>query len=338
MLAILWFAVLGVAAPARGQSSDAGLDPAVQGLLREGKQALSAHRYDEAEKTFKKANKMIHDSCLPCWEGIAHAEEGKGDLDGALKASEKAIAVAANDSQRAQIHDLRAEAFVAASDGAPRQDDKKLKQAESEARESIHLDGDYPNYHLRLAIVLFKETLDVEGKSEARRYLDLAPNGPDSDWAISMIRDPRRARGKLAPEFEVTTSLGDTLTLAGLSGKLVVLDFWATWCPPCRESVGDLKELTKKYSKDQVVLISVSADSDRKAWTDYIASKKMNWDQYWDESGSMRNLFGVHSFPTYIVIDGEGMIRDRIVGENPQQSVVSRLKQSLQTLAPQKGT
>jgi len=335
---LILLAIVVIAPSLRAQQSGATLDPAAQQLLKEGKQALSANRYDDSEKAFRKANKITHDSCFPCWEGIAHAQEGRGDLEGALKSIEKAMRAAGDDRQRAQAHDLRAEAFLGASNAAPKPDEKKLKQAEAEARTSVQLDGEYPNYHLRLAIVLFKESLDPEGKSEAQRYLDLAPDGPDSAWAKSVIQDPRRARDKFAPEFEVTTASGDKLALASLSGKLVVLDFWATWCPPCRDSIGDLRELTKKYSKDRVVLISVSADADQRAWSSFIAEKKMVWAQYLDESGSMRRLFSVHAFPTYIVIDGDGVIRERIVGENPQQSVVRRLKETLQTLTPQKGS
>ncbi len=336
--AVILLAIPAMVVSLRAQQPDATIDPAAQQFVKNGKKALVDGRYDDAEKAFRKANKLAHDSCLPCWEGIARAQEGRGDLDGSLKSIEKAMHTASDDRQRAQVHDLRAETFLGASNATPKPDEKKLKLAEVDARASVQLDREYPNYHLRLAIVLFKELLDAEGKLEAQRYLDLAPDGPDSAWAKSVIHDPRRAREKFAPEFELTTASGDKVALANLSGKLVVLDFWATWCPPCRDSIGDLRELTRKYATDQVVLISVSADQDQRAWSTFIADKKMNWAQYLDQSGSMRRLFSVHAFPTYIVIDGEGVIRDRIVGENPQQSVVHRLKETLQTLTPQKGS
>lgn len=64
----------------------------------------------------------------------------------------------------------------------------------------------------------------------------------------------------------------------------------------------------------------------------------MDWAQYWDQDQKMRQLFDVREFPTYIVIDRDGVIRDRIVGLNEKQSVIARLKQSLETLTPQKGS
>jgi len=125
--------------------------------------------------------------------------------------------------------------------------------------------------------------------------------------------------------------------LNGLAGKFVVLDFWATWCPPCRASVGELKELTRKYPRDRVVLISVSADKEEDKWRDFVAKKEMDWHQYRDPAGTIQRTYGIHAFPTYIVIDTEGIIRQRIVGENPQQSIVARLKSTLATLTADKG-
>jgi peroxiredoxin len=335
---LLCLAATVLALTAFAQQSTAPTDPPEQQLLSEGKKALSSGKYDDAEKAFKKANKIEHDACLPCWVGIARAALGRGDLDSALKSADKGMSHASDDSSRAVIHDLRAEFFLAASSAGTKNSNSKLKDAEAESRVAIQLDPQYPRYHLRLGIVLYRESRDDEAKAEVQRFLELAPNGAESDFARSVLQNPRRARGTLAPEFDVVTASGSRLTLAGLSGKFVVLDFWATWCGPCRASVGDLKDLTRKYSRDQVELISISADSNRQQWSSFIAEKKMDWDQFLDEGGSMRELFGVHAFPTYIVIDRDGVIRERIVGEDPQQSVVYRLRQTLQAVVPEKGS
>jgi thiol-disulfide isomerase/thioredoxin len=139
------------------------------------------------------------------------------------------------------------------------------------------------------------------------------------------------------PEFSVTTIRGETVSLNGLAGKFVVLDFWATWCPPCRASAGELKELTRKYPRDKDVLMSVSADKEEDRWRDFLAKKVMDWYQDRDPAGTIQQTYGIHAFPTYIVIDTEGIIRQRIVGENPQQSIVARLKTTLATLTADKG-
>ena len=122
---------------------------------------------------------------------------------------------------------------------------------------------------------------------------------------------------------------GQQLSLQQLAGRVLVMDFWATWCPPCRESVPELKELTRKYPTEKLVLISVSADKDENAWRDFVAKKKMDWAQYRDSDHKILEAFGIHGFPTYLVIDGDGVIKERITGLNPQETVVHRLKATL---------
>src|SRR5207248_2975337 len=114
-----------------------------------------------------------------------------------------------------------------------------------------------------------------------------APTGPGTDYARKLIENPKRARGAYAPDFQVVTQTGDSLSSQSLAGKIVVLDFWATWCPPCRASLPELKELTKKYSSSNVVLLSLSADDNEIAWRDFISKKQMNWPQYWDKDHHM---------------------------------------------------
>ena len=358
----LVLAFLTLAPNLRGQESGSKIDSATLDLIQQGSDALKAGHYDKAESAFRKANKLQLDSCFACWMGIAQAERNRADRVDAWKTTDKALNAATDDSQRAQAHDLRGLIKLAGVQARansshvseqvsgmymelkanPSQLDKiskkELSEAEQEYRTAVQLDGDAPGHHSGLARVLFLESRDEEAKREAQTYLELAPDGPDSRWIRTALKDPRRARNYFAPEFEVTTLSGEVVSLESLAGKFVVLDFWATWCPPCRESVGDLKSLTRKYPKDSVVLLSVSADLGAREWREFIAQRKMDWPQYWDQDHKMSQLFGVRAYPTYIVIDGDGVIRDRIVGRNPEESVVHRLKETLQTLTPQKGS
>jgi peroxiredoxin len=101
--------------------------------------------------------------------------------------------------------------------------------------------------------------------------------------------------------------------------------------------VGELKDLTRKYPADKVVLISISVDSDDAAWRKFVADKKMAWLQYRDTDGKMQRSYGVHSFPTYMVIDRDGVVRQRLSGLNPQETVVHRLKETLATMPQLEG-
>lgn len=206
------------------------------------------------------------------------------------------------------------------------------KQAEDELRSAVSLDPKSPAPHLNLGVALLRQSRDQEGIEELNKYLAGATTGAAADYARKLIEDPKRARGNYAPEFQIVTATGDSLSSQTLAGKIVVLDFWATWCPPCRASLPELKDLTKRYSSRNVVLLSLSADDNESAWRDFISKKQMTWPQYWDKDRHMAELFGVHSYPTYILIDPDGVVRQRISGLNPQQSVAYRLKAELENL------
>jgi peroxiredoxin len=328
----LLFSAAFIGGTSSAQDAKAQLDPAAQQELKGGQEALVAHRYADAERAFRKANKIQHESCLACYVGLAQALANLGQKNDALSAADKAMKLATNDVERAQVHSLRG--FTLASGGS---DAKTLKEEESEYRQAALQDSTVTEYHLRLGMTLMKESQDDEGKKEVGQYLLLDPRGRYAEYARKLVDNPRRAREDYSPEFTVRTLHGETVSLSGLAGKIIVLDFWATWCPPCRASVGELKELTRKYPRERVVLISVSADKEEDKWRDFVAKKEMDWHQFRDPEGSIQRTFGIHAFPTYIVIDPEGIIRQRIVGENPQQSIVARLKSVLATLASDKG-
>jgi len=120
------------------------------------------------------------------------------------------------------------------------------------------------------------------------------------------------------------------------SGKVVLLDFWASWCGPCRQSVPDLKQLQKTYGSDQVEVISVNEDKDENAGRNFVAQNEMNWEQRFDSGGEMSRQYGVNAFPTFVLTDGNGKVLQRFVGEDPRQPLAGRIAPYLQK-AP-KGT
>src|SRR5215218_1784706 len=98
-----------------------------------------------------------------------------------------------------------------------------------------------------------------------------------------MAENPRRARENYAPDFSFTSSEGEHIALGDLRGKVVLLDFWGTWCPPCVDSVPELRTLHKCYSNEPwFVLIGISSDNDEEKWQEFTVKNKMIWPQYRD--------------------------------------------------------
>jgi thiol-disulfide isomerase/thioredoxin len=300
-------------------------DPVFKEQLDLGQSALMGGKYKDAIEAFKKANKLRNNSCGECLLMLAVAYYRSGELKKCEESCDRALASAGDDKVRAPAHNLKGN--VAFAGAGP--DNQQMSAAEREFRSAVQLDPTAAIFHFSLATALLRESKDDEAKQELQACLALNPDEKIANDARRMMADPRRGRENFAPEFEIDTLQGQKVSLKELSGRVIVMDFWATWCPPCRASVPELKDLTKRYPLEKLVLISVSADKDEGAWREFVAKKKMDWAQYRDVDDKVLKSFGIHSFPTYLVIDGDGIIRQRLTGLNPQETVVHRLKDTL---------
>jgi thiol-disulfide isomerase/thioredoxin len=253
-----------------------------------------------------------------------------GRLEEALKSCDKGLRCVSVDPVRTATHALKGNILASMGD-----DPQELNRAESEYRAALQLDASNAIIHFTLGVVLLREEHDPDGIAQLNDYLRFSPGGPNASYARKLIAHPRRAGDRLAPSFSVHTVDGRQISLDELVGKIVVMDFWASWCGPCRESVPELKALTKKYSSSELVLVSFSADTDQQAWKDFLTKHDMDCPQSWDGDGGIRKQFDVNVFPTHLVLDQEGFIRERIVGLNPQLSVVGRLKDTLKAMLPE---
>ena len=296
--------------------------------LSRGRQALLAGKYDEAIKTFKQANKRQKNSCVECYLGMAVAYSWLGDENQVIESSNKALSCTTDDTAKATAHDLKGKALLILGTNDP----KRYGEAEVEFRTAAKLEPAVAQVYMDLSLSLLRQSKDTEAVQELQKCLELNPPPSIAEQAKKIIAQPKLGRMTLAPQFHLVTVQGQEMSLQGLAGKTVVLDFWATWCPPCRASVPELKRLTAQYPSDRLAVISISADDDEKAWQAFIAKKGMEWPQFRDGDGKIRNAFSVRAFPTYVVIDGDGAIREQIVGMDPQQTIVYRLRDLLATL------
>ena len=118
--------------------------------------------------------------------------------------------------------------------------------------------------------------------------------------------------GVAAPKFTLPDASGGTVTLDSLKGKLVLLDFWASWCGPCRATNKTMQPLYKKYKQRGFEIVSISLDDNKYAWKNAIKQDNMVWLQVHDEQigggSALTRFYRVAYIPYTVLIDKEGTI------------------------------
>ena len=289
-------------------NSTSAQDRTYEEELESGRTFFRQRRYDDALKVFKHANEMREKKCAECYGWLSETYLALEAYKNAIESSDKVIELAGDDKQLlVKAYNNKGLALQAQAD---KKDQKKLQAAEAVFRQALALDNARPIIHYNLAVVLMQLNRDEDGTAEIKQYIQLQPGGGYAETARKLAENPRRARENYAPDFSFTSLQGEYITLEDLKGKVVVLDFWGTWCPPCVESVPELRNLHKRYSKEaSFVLIGISSDRDEEAWKDFTDKNRMVWPQYRDENRKIQNAFNIRAYPTYIVIDHEGIVR-----------------------------
>ena len=144
----------------------------------------------------------------------------------------------------------------------------------------------------------------------------------------AQMPNPEIMLGYPAPDFTLETVDGQPVTLSKLKGKIVVLDFWATWCRPCRLYMPDLIAVTDQYKDKDVVLYTVNRDDPKANIQRFMELTKMNAAVLLDKEGTVNNDFFVSSIPHTVFIGKDGTVQSVHVGAEKK----SALKKELETL------
>jgi len=131
------------------------------------------------------------------------------------------------------------------------------------------------------------------------------------------------------PDFDEKDTTGKPLSIASYKGKVVLVDFWATWCGPCRAELPNVIATYKKYHNQGFEIIGVSLDQDQAKLTGFTKSMNMPWPQFFDGQGWQNKLavkYGIESIPATYLLDGNGKIIDRdLRGDELMQAVAKAL-------------
>lgn len=132
--------------------------------------------------------------------------------------------------------------------------------------------------------------------------------------------------GAKMPELTSKDLKDKEVKLSDLKGKVVVLDLWATWCPPCRAMIPHSRKLVERLKDKPFALVSVSFDEEKKTVTDFLEKEKMPWTHWFNgQDGPIGKTLDVQFFPTIYVLDSKGVIRFKNVREEQLDKAVDTL-------------
>lgn len=138
-------------------------------------------------------------------------------------------------------------------------------------------------------------------------------------------------KGHDAPDFVLSDLQGHSVKLSDLRGKAVVLNFWATWCPPCKEEIPWFVELQKRYGAQglQVVGVSMDDDGDQKNVAKFAAENSINYPVLLGKEEVARQYGGIDYLPTTFYIDRQGVVMDRVFGQPGRDEIEQNVKRAI---------
>ena len=245
---------------------------------------------------------------------------------------------------RAKINDISKKMnaiYEAMGDSTLSDEQKEAKQKEGadlqEQYENAVKEAVQKNITNPVGVFLFKQTFYNNSTAENEALLQQIPANLQNDEAIARIKEltdkqKKTAVGTLFVDFEMQTPEGKTVKLSDYvgKGKVVLVDFWASWCGPCRREMPNLVEAYAKYKGKNFEIVGVSLDQDGAAWKEAIKKMDMTWPQmsdlrFWQSEGAQ--LYAVNSIPHTVLIDGSGKIIARgLHGEELQAKIAEAVK------------
>jgi len=318
----------------RAEGTQVNQDPQYVSALQAGEQALRERRFDAALEAFTSANEMQGKMSPEALYGICRAHNGLQAPDQAEKACEDGLKYPADD--RRLVAGLRYERGAARVARATGLRDKRLKDAREDFDAVVKLTNDIPMAWYNLGVVSAMLGRDEESAAAFQAYLDSSDRSM-ADMARELLYSPRRVREPVAPDLSLQTLDHGIVNLKDLRGRTVLLDFWATWCGPCRIAEPAIARLQKKYADQPFSIVGIDYDPpiQEPRIRVYIEQHEMVWPQHIDGGKTVLDAYDVEGFPTYILIDGDGIVSLRLLGweGNTAQRLDREIAKNLQAIA-----
>jgi thiol-disulfide isomerase/thioredoxin len=290
-------------------------------------QFLHDHKTEWALDEFKKADKEDGGHCLACQKQMIKFGSEFGDWKAAELAADEMVVEAQGPTDTAVAHYQYA--VVLMHEGLQKQKKELFARSHDEISKALAAAANFPDALFVDGRVLAQLQRDDEAKARFEQYAKMKTvDDVNRRRALRYIDRVELARARMVPPFSITTVDGRQISMDDLQGKVVLLDFWATWCGPCREALPHLREVAKKFQGEPMVIVSVSLDSDEQKWKEFITKNEMTWPQYRDGSfeGHLAKTFSVNAIPHTFTIDADGVLQDEHIGD---ASIEGKLKKLL---------
>jgi thiol-disulfide isomerase/thioredoxin len=304
-------------------------NPKFQSAMADAKQMEKERQIAFAMDAYKKANKIAAGKDADCLKGLLALQMKTGSYKDAVATNISLEALATTPIEKSK--------------------------AESDRGYALYLEaGDKKRDLLTSADAAFKAAITDDPKNASALYLDghvlarlgdmdaahdqfkaclacISPKDPSYIRAQHFAEDPSLSMHKMAPAFTVTALDGTKFNLDAMGGRVVLIDFWATWCGPCNEELPHMKKIAKEFAGQPLVIISVSWDSDETKWKNFINKNEMTWVQYRDADHILSKNFGVEAIPHYFTIDADGVLTAEMMGsgsdvEGKLKKLIARAK------------
>jgi peroxiredoxin len=134
--------------------------------------------------------------------------------------------------------------------------------------------------------------------------------------------------GNKAPNFQVTDMTGNETSLADYQGKKVLLNFWATWCPPCKDEMPHMEELYRENKDEGYVILALNMTNTEDSLDDvktFVVDQKLTYPILLDEKGEVSSTYEILAYPTSYFIDTKGVIRNKVTGALDEEHLFNEL-------------
>lgn len=311
--------------PAFGQQiNDGPTNEKAQKSYKSALQSLHDRKEEWALDDFKKADKQDGGHCLACQKQMIKYGIKYGDWKAAELGAEEIVSEAQNDKEAALAHYQYSQVLMA--EGSVKHKEELYTHAHDEAAKALAAYVNFPDALFLDGKALANLRQDEEAKAQFNKFLKMASSeNPSRQRAQRFLEQPELARARMAPPFSVTTADGEHVSMDDLQGKVVLLDFWATWCVPCREALPHIQQLAKKFQGEPLVILSISLDANEEKWKEFITKNEMTWLQYRDGgfTGPISRMFSVTAIPHTFTVDADGVLQDEHIGD---ASIEGKLK------------